>query len=173
VRCVRCLKSTKIVCVIFIAMGIATSLSAEPLPSQLAGSWKITRVLQTGNSACWKEEQARPLVGSMLNYGSHAMRWRGGEVPLQGIVLRRVTDAQFRKENTGSEGAAEFVQLGIRSHDVLEVDLQHEDADITGATTEVPGDTVLLAGTNRIIVSACGVFFEATRGGLTPASTRP
>jgi hypothetical protein len=35
--------------------------------------------------------------------------------------------------------------------------------DITGATTEVPGDSVLLAGPNRIVVSACGVYFEATR----------
>jgi len=48
--------------------------------------------------------------------------------------------------------------------------MQHEDADITGATTEVPGDSVLLAGPSRIIVSACGVFFEARRAGVTTAS---
>jgi hypothetical protein len=46
---------------------------------------------------------------------------------------------------------------------IREVDLQHEDADVTGATTEVPGDTVVLAGPGRIIVSACGVYYEATR----------
>ena len=144
--------------------------SAQPLPPQLAGSWKITRVLPTRNTACWSAEQAQPLVGSTLSYSGTAMRWRGGEVPVQDIVLRVVTGAQFRKENSGSDGAADFSQLGIRSGQVVEVDMQHEDADITGATTEVPGDSVLLAGPSRIIVSACGVFFEARRAGLTKTS---
>ena len=144
--------------------------SAQPLPPQLAGSWKITRVLPTRNTACWSAEQAQPLVGSTLSYSGTAMRWRGGEVPVQDIVLRVVTGAQFRKENSGSDGAADFSQLGIRSGQVVEVDMQHEDADITGATTEVPGDSVLLAGPSRIIVSACGVFFEARRAGVTTAS---
>jgi hypothetical protein len=144
---------------------------AQTLPSQLAGSWKITRVMPTHNTACWDATQAQPLLGSTLYYSSTAMRWRGGEVPLQGITMRMVTGAQFKKENFGDSGAADFVQLGIHSGSVLEVDMQHEDADITGATTEVPGDSVLIAGPNRIIVSACGVFFEARRSGMTTAST--
>lgn len=143
---------------------------AQPLPSQLAGSWKITRVLPTRNTACWDATQAQPLLGSTLFYGATTMRWRGGEVPLEGITMRMVTGAQFKKENSGDDGAADFTQLGIRSGSVLEVDMQHEDADITGATTEVPGDSVLIAGPNRIIVSACGVFFEARRAGMTTAS---
>ncbi len=91
------------------------------------------------------------------------MRWKGGEVALQGVVVREVTAEEFREENSGSGGAAEFSQLGIRAAALTEVDLQHEDADITGATTEVPGDSVLLAGPDRIVVSACRVFFEARR----------
>ncbi len=143
---------------------------AQTLPSQLAGSWKITRVMPTHNTACWDATQAQPLLGSTLYYSSTAMRWRGGEVPLQGITMRMVTGAQFKKENSGDDGAADFMQLGIRSGSVLEVNMQHEDADITGATTEVPGDSVLIAGQNRIVVSACGVFFEARRAGMTTAS---
>ena len=84
-------------------------------------------------------------------------------MPLNDISIRTVTDDEFRKENSGGDSPASFAQLGIRARSVLEVDLQHEDADITGATTEVPGDSVLLAGPNRIVVSACGVYFEATR----------
>ena len=148
----------------------AVAASAQSLPSQLAGSWKIARVLPTHNTAGWDATQAQPLLGSTLYYSSTAMRWRGGEVPLQGITMRMVTGAQFKKENSGDNGAADFVQLGIHSGSVLEVDMQHEDADITGATTEVPGDSVLRAGPNRIIVSACGVFFEARRAGMTTAS---
>ena len=74
-----------------------------------------------------------------------------------------MTAEQFAKETGSGSSSARFEQLGIRAHAVLEVDLQHEDMDITGATTEVPGDAVLLAAPNRIIVSACGVYFEATR----------
>jgi hypothetical protein len=162
-------KTTKVAVWVGVALVGMTS-SAQPLPTQLAGSWKITRVLPTGNTACWSAEQAAPLVGSTLSYSGTAMRWRGGEVPVQGVVLRVVTGAQFRKENSGSSGAADFSQLGIRSGQVVEVDMQHEDADITGATTEVPGDSILLAGPSRIVVSACGVFFEARRAGLTKIS---
>jgi hypothetical protein len=149
---------------------VGLAASAQSLPSQLAGSWKITRVLPTRNTACWDATQAQPLLGSTLYYSSTAMRWHGGEVPLQGITMRMVSGAQFKKENSGDEGAADFTQLGIHSGSVLEVDMQHEDADITGATTEVPGDSVLIAGPNRIIVSACGIFFEARRAAMTTAS---
>ena len=153
---------------------LVSGVSAEPLPSRLQGTWRITRVLPTTNNACWGKEQAAPLVGSTLTYRDDTLRWRGGAVPLDDITTRTVTEAQFRKENAGGEAPASFAQLGIRAHAVLEVDLQHEDADITGATTEVPGDSVLLAGPNRIVVSACGVFFEATHSaaGVKPAGYR-
>ncbi len=150
-------------------------LAAEPLPSRLEGTWRITRVLPTTNNACWGKGQAEPLLGSTLTYRESSLRWRGGSVPLENVVTRTVTDDVFRRENGGSEPAS-FAQLGIHAHTVTEVDLQHEDADITGATTEVPGDSVLLAGANRIVVSACGVYFEATRnpgaGSIKPTAFR-
>ncbi len=137
--------------------------SAEPLPPSVAGSWRITRVLPTTNIGCWSPDQAKDLVGSTLTYGSSSMRWHGGEVTLEGVSTRQVTAAQFRKETASSGDGADFAQLGIRSARVLEVDMQHEDMDITGASTEVPGDSVLVVSPNRIVVSACGVYMEATR----------
>lgn len=152
---------------------VAPQLSAESLPGRLQGAWRITRVLPTTNTACWDNTQARPLVGSTLVYSDTAIRWRGGEVPLQNIFTRRLTAEQFSKENRGDGDPVNFTQLGIHSPAVLEVDLQHEDMDITGATTEVPGDSVLMATPNRIVVQACGVFFEATRtAGVTHTSLR-
>ena len=128
---------------------LGTTVAAEPLPSRLQGSWRISRVLPTTNNACWGRTQAEPLLGSTLTYHDDALRWRGGSVPLEDITTRIVTDADFRKENAGEQPAS-FAQL---------------------ATTEGPGDSVLLAGPNRIVVSACGVYFEATRpGGLTHTS---
>lgn len=142
----------------------ATDISAEPLPPRLAGTWRITRVLPTTNVACWDREHAAPLLGSTLTYRENMMRWRGGEVELEGITTRTLTGDQFSKENQGQTPAS-FSQLGIRTQKVLEVDFQHEDADITGSTTEVPGDSVLVVSPSRIVVSACGVYFEATRAG--------
>jgi hypothetical protein len=135
----------------------------DTLPSGLAGTWRIVRILPTTNTTCWSREQAQPLVGTKLTYRENAMRWNGGEVALEGVATRSVTAAEFSKENSGTAAPASFGQLGIKAQRVLEVDLQHEDADITTATTEVPGDSVLMAAPGRIVVSACGVYYEATR----------
>ncbi len=164
------LQTTKILPAALVLIS-AVTLTAEQMPSRLQGSWRITKVLPTTNSACWGKQQAEPLLGSTLTYRDDSLRWRGGSVPLDDITTRSVTDDVFQKENRGSESPASFAQLGIHSRAVTEVDLQHEDADITGATTEVPGDSVLLAGPNRIVVSACGVYFEATRGSAGLART--
>ncbi len=142
----------------------AGRLIADPLPAALRGSWRITRILPTHNVTCWGEDQAAKLVGSTLTYADRSMRWQGGPVPLQGIVTREITDEQFRSENSSGGGlGVNFDMIGVHANSVTEVDLQHEDADITGATTEVPGDAVLLAAPNRIVVSACGVYYEATK----------
>lgn len=141
---------------------LCLSLAAEPLPGRLQGTWRITRVLPTSNTGCWDRQQAEPLVGSSLTYRDGSMRWRGGSVSVDDITTRNLTATEFAKENGGA-GSVSFDQLGIHAPAVTEVDLQHEDMDITGASTEVPGDSVLLAGPNRIVVSACGVYFEATR----------
>jgi hypothetical protein len=140
---------------------------AEPLPAGLAGTWKITRLLPTKGTTCWSASQAGSLLGSMLVYRDSAMRWRGGDVPLEGVITRSVTAEEFRKENSTLGVPPDFSELGIRAARVTEVDLQHEDADITGSTTEVPGDSVLIVAPNRIVVSACGVYFEATRASLS------
>ncbi len=159
---------------VLLTVAAAGHLSAEPLPVRLRGSWRITRILPTHNVTCWGQDQAVKLVGTRLTYNDHAMHWYGGQVPLQGIVTREVSSEEFRSENAGSGGdGVNFEMLGIHAATVTEVDLQHEDADITGATTEVPGDAVLLAGPNRIVVSACSVYYEAVRStGPSPSKPR-
>ena len=157
-------------CVAVAAVTASVGLSAEPLPRALSGTWRITRVLPTTNKMCWSQDRAAELIGTALSYRPQSMHWNGGDVPLLGITTRTLTAAQFRKENAGPETPADFSQLGIRVGSVTEVDMQHEDMDITGATTEVPGDSVLLVSPTRIVVSACGVYFEATRGGAARAS---
>jgi hypothetical protein len=134
----------------------------ESLPQQVAGTWKIVRMLPTKNTGCW--DGAKSLVGTALTYRQHEMRWQGGSIPLTGIVTRTVTTDTFTEETSHTLGTPlRLTELNITSPRVLEVDMQHDDADVTGSTTEIPGDSVLLVGRNTIVVSACGTFFEATR----------
>lgn len=168
----KCLKRTVLAVVIVLAAG---HVSAEPLPARLRGSWRITRILPTHNVTCWGQDQAIKLVGTTLTYSEHSMHWYGGAVPLQGIVTREVTALEFAQENSGGgQYGINFEMVGIHAASVTEVDLQHEDADITGATTEVPGDAVLLAGPNRIVISACSVYYEAVRSAMAaPSKSKP
>ncbi len=84
--------------------------------------------------------------------------------PLTGVTTRAVTSDDIARETPGGETPSlKLGDLGIHAKGATEVNMQHEDADITGSTTEVPGDSVLLAGPGRIIVSACGVYMEAHR----------
>ena len=86
------------------------------------------------------------------------------------VTTRNQQIAHLFVKNAGPDSPADFAQLGIHARTVTEVDLQHEDSDVLPASTAVPGDSVLLAGPNRIVVSACGVYFEATRA--TSTTTR-
>lgn len=140
------------------------------MPRDLAGAWRITRVLPVRpEGACWTEKEAQPLVGSELRYSSHAMHWKGGMVPLIGITTRSVDAADLAQEEPRGDAKVSLADLGFRTRHVQEVNLQHDDADITGATTEVPGDSVLLNGPGRLVLSACGVYLEARRVPAHPA----
>lgn len=153
------------------ALCCATAHAQEPLPPQLAGSWRIVRILPSTNQPCWNADQAKSMLGTTLTYRSRSMRWRGGQVPLIGITTRTVTPQDFAHDYPGlGETKLENITLQVPPKGLTEVNLQHEDMDITGSTTEVPGDSVLLVAPSRIVVSACGVFYEATRLPARPSS---
>ena len=52
-----------------------TAWGQERLPQQVAGTWRITRVLLARSTACWTEAQARLLVGSTVRYEQTEIRW--------------------------------------------------------------------------------------------------
>jgi hypothetical protein len=145
-----------------VACLLLPSAAAEPVPASLAGAWRINRIVPTSNHGCWTPQHAQAFVGTTLFYTAHSIRWQGQEVHVPEVVLRPVSDADFRAE-TGGDNAATFAELGITAKTVMEADLQHEDMDITGGSTEVPGDAALLVAPGRIIISACGVYMEAVK----------
>lgn len=141
-----------------ILLALTLPADAQAIPPSLAGTWRIAKILSTHNLQCWSATRARTLLGSTLRYAPGKLTWQGGDVPTPEAVRRTLTRESFH-----AEYKVDLAELGIRAASVQEIDLQHEDADITGATTEVPGDTVVLAGPTRIVVSACGVFYLAVR----------
>ena len=161
-------------CVLLFAT--ATCL-ADTLPQQLQGTWRIARLIPTTNTGCWDSAHAQSLVGTSLTYAQNSMHWQGGNIPLTGIITRTINDSDLKAEFDGDAKPVDFAQLQVKQPTVVEVNLQHEDQDITGGSTEVPGDSVLLVARDRIIGSACGVYFEAQRaaGAVKPshATTRP
>jgi hypothetical protein len=169
------LRVTRTTAVLTLGLCLATAAGVtaqEAMPAQMVGSWKIVRALPTKNPGCW--DGAKSLVGTTLTYRPREMRWSGGVVPLTGVVTRSLNDETFQQESQSAFGTPlSLAELKITSPKVMEVDLQHEDADVTGVTTEVPGDSVLLVGRNTIVVSACGTYFEATRmaSAAKPAKT--
>jgi hypothetical protein len=146
---------------------VCATSRAQAIPASVSGSWRIVRILPTHNVQCWDEERARTLLGSTLLYKAHALVWQGGTAEITETLTRTISKRKFQDEYS-----VDLEELGIHAASITELDLQHEDADVTGATTEIPGDTIVLAGPARIVVSACGVFYSAVRVIAKPAGQR-
>ncbi len=143
----------------------AGAAQAQFMPTSISGRWRIVKILPTHNPQCWDEARAKSLVGTTLTYKADALVWRGGAEPITDALSRTISRRKFLDEYK-----VDLPELGIGTASVTEIDLQHEDADITGATTEVPGDTIVLASPGRIVVSACGVFYSAVRVSAKPTA---
>ena len=151
----------------------AVTLVAQEIPKQLRGTWIVTRYIPTRTICCWDENQAKQLVGTEIVYTSDSFRWKDTVIhnPTAQIVI--LSAEQFHDENSGggaNDSQVDFGQLGIKTPRVTEITLAHEPADLTGGTTEIPGDVVLIKGSNTIVFSVCNVYFEAHRRPTSQAS---
>jgi hypothetical protein len=75
-----------------------------------------------------------------------------------------VTAEHFHDENSGhgaDSSQVTFQELGIERAATTEVIIKHPDANLSGATTEIPGDDVLIKDRSTIVFSVCNVYFEA------------
>jgi hypothetical protein len=153
-----------VIALLLVALSTA-SLSAQSMPASIVGKWRITRVLPTTNPQCWDRDRAKTLIGTLLTYQPHAITWQGGPATISEALTRTLSRRKFQDEYK-----VDLPEIGISALSITEIDLQHEDADFTGATTEVPGDTILLAGPGKLVVTVCGVFYAATRATGKPAA---
>jgi len=145
---------------------LAAGCAAQSIPKEIWGKWIIRRELPTTTISCWGEADARKIIGTQIEYSDKIFLWNGIATNNPRAEARIVTADQFRKENSSpsSNGSqVSFHQLGIVAKQATEISIQHEPANITGATVEIPGDSVLVKDSNTIIFSVCNIYFEAKR----------
>ena len=142
------------------------TLAAQNIPQELVGKWVIQRKLPTGMISCWGEKEARAIIGTEIEYTAEAFRWKQIAVKHPTVEVTIVSAEQFQRENSSPSvngSQVSFRQLRINAPEVKQVSINHAPAEITGATTEIPGDVVLLKNRNAIVFSVCNVYFEAKR----------
>ena len=141
-------------------------LAAQNIPQELVGKWVIQRELPTRTISCWGEKEAKAIIGAEIEYTADSFRWKHIVVKHPTIAVAVVSAEQFLRENSSPSvngSQVRFRQLGVDASVVRQVGINHTPAEITGATTEIPGDVVLLKNRNTIVFSVCKVYFEAKR----------
>ena len=150
----------RLTCSIALILVAPTITYAQAIPSTLTGTWRIARILPTKNIQCWSNDRAQTLLGTTLRYLPYRLTSLAGKTPVSQASTRILSLSKFRVDYS-----VNLSDLGIFTSDVNEIALQHKDSDFTGATTRVPGDTVLLVFPTNIVVSACGVFYSPIKVG--------
>jgi hypothetical protein len=147
------------------------AISAQTIPKELWGTWVVRREVPTTTISCWGEKEAKTLIGTKIEYSATLFRWNKIARKKPNAETTTITADQFHDQNSGRGSTGSQVnlqQLGIKTDKVTQVMVSHPDANITGATNEIPGDSVLIKDKNTIIFSVCQVYFEAKRSASTP-----
>lgn len=141
-------------------------LAAQNIPQELVGKWVIQRELPTRTISCWGEKEAKAIIGTEIEYTIDSLRWKHVVVKHPTVTVAVVNAEQFERDNSSPSvngSQVSFRQLGMKVLETKQVSINHAPAKITGATTEIPGDDVLLKNRNAIVFSVCNLYFEAKR----------
>jgi uncharacterized protein YecT (DUF1311 family) len=146
--------------------------ASSPIPEELLGRWVVRAVLPAKTVSCWDQKQADALVGTELEYKADSLRWKTTTVRNLGSTTSTVNAAEFAEDNSGmgrDASAVNFGQLGIKAGSVRQIAIGHPDVTIQDGSAagmmEMPGDTVLVDGRDRLVFAVCNVYFEAGRVG--------
>jgi hypothetical protein len=151
------------------SLAFSQESSADPIPRQLWGKWRIVRELNTRTISCWGDKEAAAVVGTTITYSPDGLNWRNVRTRADKAKVRTITASQFEEENSGggaNDSRVDFGQLGIKSAVATQIAIDHPVVEITGATSEFPGDVVLVKSPDTLVFSLCNLYFEARR--MTP-----
>jgi hypothetical protein len=143
---------------------LIASSAAKDIPVELRGKWKVTREISTSTIACWGSKEQ--LIGTEIEYSADSLRWKDRVARDPQVAVSSITAEQFHRDYSGGGAASSqvtFKQLGIRSAATTQIVLTHSDIKSINDAPELPGDTVLFKGKDKIVFSVCNVYFEAHR----------
>lgn len=152
-------------------VALAAAGQAQTIPQELWGKWTVTRAIPTTTIGCWGKADAAKLIGTQIEYSSDVFRWKNVAAKNPKAEVKTISAEEFNRENSGGSANGSqvtFRQLGIKAASVKQITIQHDDADVTSGTTEIPGDSVLIKDQNTMVFSVCNFYFEARRATLKP-----
>ena len=156
----------RIVYLLIVFLQLVKTAPAQTIPAELWGTWVVRREVPTSTISCWGEKEANRLIGTEIEYSPRLFRWHKVVTKNPTAARTSLTAQQFHDEHSGGSASSSqvtFLQLGIKEEKAVQIVIQHPAANITGATSEIPGDTVLVKDQDTIIFSVCSVYFEAKR----------
>jgi uncharacterized protein YecT (DUF1311 family) len=136
------------------------------VPPELWGKWTVSKILRTSTISCWSEKDADVVLGTTIEYAEDRFAWQDHVTYSPHTTTSAVTSQQFADDNSGggaSGSSVSFQQLGIMAPRTIKITVGHPGAEITGATTEIPGDTVLVVDAHHIVFSLCNLYFLAVK----------
>jgi uncharacterized protein YecT (DUF1311 family) len=145
---------------------MASTDAAGTIPHELIGHWTVVRTLPTKTISCWGEPEAKIVIGTEIVYTAESLQWKDAVAKNPKVTKTIVTARNFALNNSGggaNDSNVSFKQLGITAGRATQFTIEHADANVTGGTTEIPGDTVLLRDPTHIIFSVCNLYFLAER----------
>ena len=151
---------------LLLSNSLSQTVLSGAVPDYLLGKWKVVRLLPTRTISCWGNKDAKQVVGTTIEYSHRSIQWNERNVQITNANVRLLTAQQFHDENSGGgprDSQIDFVQLGIREERARQITMDHTPAQLTGATTEFPGDDVLVKSPDSFVFSLCGLYFEAKR----------
>jgi hypothetical protein len=56
--------------------GLVAGGTAQEIPKELWGNWRITKELPTSTVSCWGRQEARAIIGTGMGYTADSFRWK-------------------------------------------------------------------------------------------------
>jgi uncharacterized protein YecT (DUF1311 family) len=144
----------------------AGTASASSMPAELLGTWTVVKTLPTKTISCWGESDAKGLIGTQIIYGADSFQWKDSVSKNPRVTKTVVTAKDFELNNSGggaNDSSVSFKQLDIKEQRVTQFAIDHADANLTGGTTEIPGDVVLMRDPTHLVFSVCNLYFLAEK----------
>lgn len=146
------------------AAASATDETGGPhVPFQLWGKWTVSKILPVSTVSCWDQKQSDAMIGTEIEYSANSFRWKDNVTRDPAAKTETITDQKFTEDHSGSGSFVNFKQLGIGAPSATQITITHPNAEITGATTEIPGDTVVVVDATHIVFSLCNMYFLAVK----------